>query len=247
MIGITKDTAARDFKRHVLPLLSNTKAFSTVIPSETFEEIPNTDRMLLQAVSMMNHEKLRVPWALLEYDTAMRTLVHTPESGDNSVMGAIKNRITPERLMVKSYVQLAQAEKDPRFRSNVLLMDRLVHPGFDADPSRLMNFENFYGGANEPVNLILERDVSAPSSLQNLILVMLGSMAKSNVPEVFGYNKPLFIADKIAKWNNECFRRMVETTSSWIQTNPQVRDFIFYMSSFRERRSNIEFARRNRR
>jgi hypothetical protein len=73
---------------------------------------------------------------------------------------------------------------------------------------------------------------------------MLIAMGDSNIPELFGYNRPLFIADKIAKWNNECFQRMVETTSTWIQANPRVRDFIFYMSSFRERRSTIEFARR---
>jgi hypothetical protein len=177
----------------------------------------------------------------------MRTLVYVPESGDNSVRGAIKNRIIPERLMVKSYIQLAQAENDPRFRSNVLLMDRLVYPGPDGDFERLMEFENHYGGAREPISVILEGSGESPPQLQNLIMVMLGSMESSDIPELFGYNKPLFIADKIAKWYNECFQRMVETTSTWIQTNPQMRDFIFYMSSFRERRSTIEFARKNRR
>jgi len=247
LLGITKDTAARDFKRHVLPLLSNKGTFPTAIPQETFEEIPNTDRMFLQAVSMMNFESLPTPWALIEYDTAMRTLVHAPESGAGGVRGAIRNRIIPERLMVKSYIQLAQAENDPRFRSNVLLMDRLVYPGPDGDPGRQMEFENQYGGAREPIRVILERDGESPSPIQNLIMVMLGSMQNSDIPELFGYNKPLFIADKIAKWYNECFQRMVETTSTYIQTNPQVRDFIFYMSSFRERRSTIEFARRKRR
>ncbi len=246
LIGLTKDTAARDFKRHVLPLLSNVGAFEKPIDARTFEHIPNTDRMFLQATSMMNHEKLDVPWALVEYDCAMRTMVHDPNSGMDRVRGAIKNKIIPERLMIKSYVQLAKAKKDPRFRSNVILTDRLAHPGFDAKEPRVMEFMNEYGGALEPVSLVLERGASSPSELQNLIVVMLSAMTSSDIPELFGHNKPLFIADKVAKWNNACFRRMVETTATWIKTNPDVRDFVFYMSSFRERRSTIEYARRSR-
>jgi hypothetical protein len=246
LIGLTKDTAARDFKRHVLPLLSNIGALPGPIDGAAFQEIPNTDRMLLQATSMMNHEDLGVPWALAEYDCALRTIVHDPEAGPDRVRGAIRNRIVPERIMVKSYVQLAKAARDPRFRSNVLLVDRLVHPGYDAGSNQLMEFIHEYGGAIEPVSVILPRDASNTGPLQNLALAMLSAMTVPDIPELFGHNKPLFIADKVAKWNNECFRRMVETTAVWIRSNHDLRDFVFYMSSFRERRSTIEYARRQR-
>ena len=246
LIGLTKDTAARDFKRHVLPLLSNTGALPRPIGGSAFQDIPNTDRMFLQATSMMNHEKLRVPWALVEYDSAMRTVIHDPEAGPGRVKGAIRNRIVPERIMVKSYLQLSSASKDPRFRSNVLLVDRLVQPGYDAGSDRLMEFTHEYGGALETVSLILPTDASKASPLQNLALTMLSAMTVPDIPELFGHNKPLFIADKVAKWNNECFRRMVETAAVWIRANHDLRDFVFYMTSFRERRSTIEYARRQR-
>ncbi len=244
LIGLTKDTAARDFKRHVLPLLSNIGAFPGGIEAKAFQEIPDTDRMFLQAMSMMNAAKLDVPWALAEYDCAMRTVVHDPAAGTDRVRGSIRNKIVPERLMLKSYVQLAKARRDNRFRSNVLLTDRLAHPGFDAGESSLTELKNEYGKAIEPVRLVLPRSASSPSELQNLVVCMLAAMTSSDIPELFGHNKPLFIADKVAKWNNECFRRMVETTASWIMTNRKVRDFVFYMSSFRERRSGIEQSRR---
>jgi hypothetical protein len=245
LVGITKDAAARDFKRHLIPLMSNTGMFDRAIDPDTFAKIPNTDRMLLQATSMMNADSLQVPWALVEYDCALRTMIHDPESGPNRVKGAIRNKIIPERLMLKSYVQLAKAERDPKLRSNVLLTDRLAYPEFDGTEAQLMEFKHLYGNAVEPVRLILQRENSSPSQLQNLVVLMLAAMTSSDIPELFGHNKPLFIADKVAKWNNECFRRMVETTASWIKTNPDVREFVFYMSSFRERRSNIEHARKD--
>lgn len=244
LLGLTKDTAARDFKRQVLPLLSNTGAFPRRFEKDEFEDIPNTDRMFLQAVSMMNSEKVKVPWALVEYDCAMRTVVHDPESGTKRVKGAIRNKIIPERLMLKSYVQLAQSENDPRFRSDVLLTDRLAYPGFDDGDGDLMEFLNDYHGSVEPVRPILHRDASSASQLQNVVVCMLLAMTSPSIPELFGHNKALYIADKVARWNNQCFRRMVETTSRWILTNRNVRDFVFHMSSFRERRSAFERSRK---
>src|SRR2546430_3447327 len=47
------------------------------------------------------------------------------------VGGAIRNKITPERLFLKSYIQLSQTAYDPQLRSNVLLLDRLAYPEFD--------------------------------------------------------------------------------------------------------------------
>jgi hypothetical protein len=73
---------------------------------------------------------------------------------------------------------------------------------------------------------------------------VLIAMAPSSIPEAFGHNKPLFIADKIAKWNYSQFKCVVDTTADWILNNHKLRKFIFYMSTFRERRASIEAARR---
>jgi hypothetical protein len=77
-----------------------------------------------------------------------------------------------------------------------------------------------------------------------LIMVVLGSMGSPSIPEAFGHNKPLFIADKVAKWHYSAFRRMADSTRDWILNNHKLRKFVFYMSTFRERRARIEATRR---
>ena len=73
---------------------------------------------------------------------------------------------------------------------------------------------------------------------------ILSSMTSSSIPELFGHNKPLYIADKVAKWHNEEMRRIIDTTGKWLMSNPGLRQFVFYMSTFRERRGEIEGSRR---
>ena len=90
--------------------------------------------------------------------------------------------------------------------------------------------------------MFVDKDV--PNRLQDLIMSVLVAMAPSSIPEAFGHNKPLFIADKVAKWNYGQFKRIVDTTADWILNNHKLRRFIFYMSTFRERRATIEAARR---
>src|SRR5437773_2140794 len=139
LLGLTKDTAARDFKNHVLPVMVSNQLWNSDLSQEQLSRIPNTDRMLLQTLSVFNHESIPVPWSLIEYDSSF--------------------------LMI--------------------------------------------------------------------------------VPELFGHNKPLFIADKVAKWHNEEMRKIIDTTGKWLMNSPKLRHFVFYMSTFRERRSEIEGARRD--
>jgi len=80
--------------------------------------------------------------------------------------------------------------------------------------------------------------------MQELIMLTLSAMTSNSIPELFGHNKPLFIADKVAKWHNEEMRRVIDTTGKWLMNNPRLRRFVFYMSTFRERRSEIETNRR---
>jgi len=75
-------------------------------------------------------------------------------------------------------------------------------------------------------------------------MLTLVAMTSNSIPELFGHNKPLFIADKVAKWNFEEMRRIIDTTGKWLMNNPKLRQFVFYMSTFRERRSEIEATRR---
>ncbi len=245
LIGITKDTAARDFKRQLIPIMHNEGLLETGISQEEFEKLPNTDRMILQSASIFNPQKIKPPWSLIGYDSAFRTLVPDKQKRKGYVSGAIKNKISLEKVFLKTYVQLSQARTDPLLRSNVLLIDRLVYPEYDYKPENIVEFWNeLSDGTKEPVEVILYMNKDIPNPLQNLTMAILTAMAPSSIPEAFGHNKPLFIADKIAKWNYGQFKRIVDTTAHWILNNHKLRKFIFYMSTFRERRAAIEAARR---
>jgi len=249
LIGLTKDTAARDFRRQVITICSARGIFESSADPADLDRIPNTDRMLLQAASLYNSEDVRPPWSLIEYDAAFRTIVpyldqeRYPDR-EGYVSGAVQNRISPERLFLKSYVQLAQADHDPLLRSNVLLMDRLAYPEYDRRPEASVTFTHHYGGADELVEPIIYRSKAVENPLQNLVMTILCAMTSPCIPEAFGHNVPLFIADNAAKWQYAQIRRIIDSTGHWILTNRELRSFVFYMNTFRERRAGFEMTRR---
>jgi hypothetical protein len=248
LIGVTKDTAARDFKRQLIPIMHDEGLLKTSVQPEALRDLPNTDRMILQSASILNVEQIKPPWSLVEYDSAFRTMLRDRQSRKGYVSGAIKNKISLEKAFLKTYVQLSQAKTDPLLRSNVLLVDRLSYPEYDLKPESTVRVWNeLSDGTREPLEAILYKDKAVPNHLQNLVMSVLVAMAPANIPEAFGHNKALFIADKIAKWNYSQFRCVVDTTAAWILNNHKLRKFIFYMSTFRERRASIEQARRENR
>jgi len=244
LIGITKDTAARDFKRQLIPILQTQDLLKNPITPEEFDKLPNTDRMILQSTSLLNPEKVKVPWTLIEYDSAFRTMVPDPQNRKDYILGARRNRISLEKTFLKTYIQLSQAASDPLLRSNVLLIDRLTYPEYDCSPQSTIQFWNEFGAAKEPIEILLYKNKTTPNPLQNLTMTILIAMTSPSIPEAFGHNKPLFIADKIAKHNYAQFKRIADSTATWILNNHKLRKFIFYMSTFRERRSAIEATRR---
>jgi hypothetical protein len=244
LIGVTKDTASRDFKNHVIPVFVNHGIWKRTVSQDKLKDVPNTDRAFLQSISLFNHKAVNVPWSLVEYDAAFRTIVPDLKNREGFVSGAIRNRIIPERLFLKSYLQLSKAQTDPKLRSNVLFIDRLTYPEFDLREDTTITFKQEYGGAIEPVNVLAYKDNHVPNAVQNLVMTTLEAMTSPSIPEVFGHNKPLFIADKVAKWHYHEVRKIIDTTGKWIITSRDLRDFVFYMSTFRERRQQIENARR---
>jgi hypothetical protein len=248
LVGITKDTTARDFKRQLVPIMQNEGLLKTTVQNEQLAALPNTDRMILQSASVFNPDKVLPPWSLIEYDSALRTMKPDVDRGKGYVAGLIKNKIGLEKAFLKTYVQLSQAKSDPILRSNVLLIDRLAYGDFDFKPEcRLALCNELSDGTKEPIEIFLYKDKSVPNKMQNLVMSLLIAMAPRNIPEAFGHNKALFVADKIAKWNYSQFKCVVDSTASWILNNHKLRKFIFYMSTFRERRASIEQARRENR
>jgi hypothetical protein len=239
LIGLAKDTTARDFKSHVVPVCVEAGIWD--VEGDIAGNLPATDRMLLQAVSLFNHERIPVPWSLIEYDSAFQTITPDVKHRRGYVSGAIENKIIPERLFVKSYVQLAESRRDPRLRSNVLPMDRLAYPEYDL--KALIRLWHEYRGVVEPVEPILYREKSMENRIQNLAMIILASMGSRSIPEVFGHNKALFIADKIAKAQRAKIKGLIEGLSHWLLNNRRLRTFSFHMHTFRERRAEIEYAR----
>jgi hypothetical protein len=236
LIGITKDTTARDLITHLIPVCLEERIWK-----EQVERVSTTDRMLLQATSMFHHDHVQVPWATVEYDTAFQTILPDFDHRQGYVSGAIKNRIILEQLFVKSYVQLDKAKSDDKFRSNVLFIDRLYDP---LEEAPTVNVKHAYGGAVEAIDPVLWQTNLPGNHIQELVMITLKAMTQPSLPEVFGHNKPLYIADKIAKSQRNNASQMVKAMGHWLVSHPALRKYSFYMNTFRERRSDVEDARR---
>jgi len=245
LVGITKDTTARDFKNHLIPLGTKEEIWPQTVSLRELQEAPNTDRMLLQYLSIYNYQTISTPWSIIEYDSAFRTITLDIKQRKGYVQGAIRNRITPERCVLKTYIQLAEAGIEPQLRSNVLFIDRLVYPQYDLSADNVMHFKQEYGGTVEPVTPILYPTNKTKNEVQNFVMIMLKTLANTSIPDVFGHNMPLFIADKVAKWHNSEMRKIIDSTSIWLMNNRDLRRFVFFMSTFRERRNQLETTRRS--
>jgi hypothetical protein len=182
-----------------------------------------------------------VPWASVEYDTAFQTILPDFEHRTGYVSGAIKNRIILEQRFVKSYIQLDKSKSDDQFRSNVLFIDRLYHKKLEKGP--VVTLKHHYAAVDEEVNPLLWDSNMTQNEVQGLLMVTLKAMTQQSLPEVFGHNKPLFIADKIAKAQRDRASQIVRATGHWLTTHPKLRKFSFYMNTFRSRRSEVEHAR----
>ncbi len=245
LIGVAKDTSARDLKRQLLPVLNHAKEFSGGF-QDTGVDVPDTDRMILQWVSLKERDRLEVPWATAEYDTAFKTIVPHLEGREKLVSGARRNQISLNKMFLKSYFQLSEAKTDPKLRSNVLLYDRLAHPGFDDRKECIVNLKHDYGGRPEEPELVDAIFYNGKDNpIQRFIMQLFTKMTSPSIPELFGHIRPLYVADKVAKFYFNQFNSMVTSAGSWLVNRPELREFIFYLSTFRERRSDIEQTRRH--
>lgn len=246
LIGITKDTTAKEFKNHVIPicLRNNIWTYNEKLKS-SLEDGPSTDRMLLQFLSILNNDKINVPWSLIEYDAAFVMTIPDFRNREGYVSGAIKNNIIQSQLFLRSFVQLGKSNRDKKLRSNVLAIDRLAYPEIDLNSNdNIIQFKHDYSNI-ELIKFFLFKDKNCKNEIQNLLLVLLKSMSGSNIGEAFGHNRALFVADKVAKWHNEEFRNIVDSTGHIISCNKNLKNFVYYMNTFREKRQAFESNRRS--
>ena len=247
LLGIVKDTTAQEFKNHVIPICLNNNVWSIdqeKLLRENFDNLPATDRMLLQSLSILNYDKINLPWGLIEYDSAFVMAIPDFEKRKGYVSGAIENKITPNQLFLRSFIQLEHTKQNKQIRSNVLAIDRLVYPDFDlASNDNIIEFDHDYGNI-EIIKFLLFKNKNNINEIQNLVLFILKSMSCGNIGETFGYNRALFVADKVAKWHNSLFRNIVDSTSHLMSCNKNMKNFVYYMNTFRVRRETFESNRR---
>lgn len=170
VIGLVKDIAAADMIKTVVPMLQAQQKIKLT------RELPkfNSDKMLLQAASIINDEFIKAPWRTFEFDCCFKTIApritdNTSDKNQNKkVAGAFKNLISVERMFLKSYIQLWSSQTDPLVRSHVFCYDRPCYPNYDKPGELTLLHQD--GKVEEEISPIIhfEKD----SELSHLVTIL---------------------------------------------------------------------------
>ena len=239
-IGFIKDTNAFELVKAAVPLLESAGLISL---GHTFPNF-NSDKMLLQTNSVVNAAQVPTPWHTIEMDAAFRTMAPVPDRGlglgEARINGAYANVVYPERVYVKTYIQLWSSETAPHVRSHVFTFDRPVYPELDHWDELLLH--NRDGTVDEAIRPVLH--FKRGSEMTNLALAMLTEMGKEVIPEALGHNYPLFLADKkaksILKQTREAYLGAVNVEMAKSDLDQQV----LFSRRFRDYRTLIEGKRK---
>ncbi|MDG6965635.1 MAG: hypothetical protein JRM75_03085 [Nitrososphaerota archaeon] len=239
-IGFIKDTNAFELVNAVVPILG----YAGLVTSEGRFPNFNSDKMLLQTNSVVNAATIPTPWYTPEIDASFRTMAPRDDpslaAGKARVNGAFENVIYPERVYLKSYVQLWSSESTPSVRSHVFTYDRPVYPGYDHwDEVTLLNKD---GPADVRIHPVLH--FRRGSDLTNMVMAMLTEMGKEVIPEALGHNYPLFLADKKAKSVLEETRQAYLSAVAIEMAKSDLDQQVLFSRRFRDYRSQIEGRRR---
>jgi hypothetical protein len=204
----------------------------------------NSDKMLLQTNSVVNSARVPTPWHSVDIDAAFRTMVPVPDDslpkGEARVRGAYRNVIYPERLYVKTYIQLWSSKNDPSVRSHVFTYDRPAYSGYDNWGDLIIHNED--NQIDEKISPVL--NLRDESRMTNLAMTILFQMSGEVIPEALGHNYPLFLADKKAKFvlkqNKEAYAGAVAVEMAKSELDQQV----LFSQRFRDYRSQVEAMRR---
>lgn len=239
-IGLTKDSAAAELVKAVVPLLRDSKAEEFGHPFPNF----NSDKMLLQTDSVVNAASVPTPWHTVDIDASFRTMVPVQDAslprGEARARGAHRNVIYPERAFVKTYMQLWSSRNDPAVRSHVFTFDRPAYAAFDHWGALVVH--NRDNEIDERILPIL--NLREESAMTNLAMSILFKMSSEVVPEALGHNYPLFLADKKAKFvlkqSKSAYLAAVQVEMAKSELDQQV----LFSQRFRDYRSQVESKRK---
>ena len=240
LIGLIKDTGARELVKTVIPLL---KMSGKLKLEHSFPHF-DSDKMLLQTNSVVNAEYTPTPWHSVETDAAFKTMSPVEDAsmpkGKARVNGSFKNIIYPERSYVKAYIQLWSSEKNPAVRSHVFSYDRPAYPTYDHwDEILLYNMDS---KVDEKISPIIHFDRG--SEMTNLSMAILYMMSKEVVPEAIGHNYPLFLADKKAKTILSQHRQAYLGAVALEMNRSDLDQEVLFSNRFRDYRAKIEAQRK---
>ncbi len=240
-IGLTKDSGASELVKTVVPVLRASRL------AKLDHDLPNfnSDKMLLQTNSVVNSGGVPTPWHSVDIDAAFRTMVPVPDAGlpkgEARVRGAYRNVIYPERIYVKTYIQLWSSRNDPSVRSHVFTFDRPAFAGYDHWGDLVVHNED--NQIDEKISPVL--NLHDESRMTNLAMTILFQMSGEVIPEALGHNYPLFLADKKAKFvlkqNKEAYAGAVAVEMARSELDQQV----LFSQRFRDYRSQVEAKRRS--
>ena len=239
-IGLTKDSAAAELVKAVVPLLrsSDLAAFAHPLPSF------NSDKMLLQTNSVVNAATVPTPWHTVDIDAAFRTMVPVADDslprGEARARGAYRNVIYPERVFVKTYIQLWSSRNDPAVRSHVFTFDRPAYAGFDHWGDLVVH--NRDNEIDERIAPIL--NLREESEITSLAMSILFKMSGEVVPEALGHNYPLFLADKKAKFVLQQSRNAYIGAVDVEMAKSDLDQQVLFSQRFRDYRSQVESKRK---
>jgi hypothetical protein len=239
-IGLTKDSAAAELVKAVVPLLRNSKLYGFAHPLPNF----NSDKMLLQTNSVVNAASIPTPWHTVDIDAAFRTMVPLSDDGlprgEARARGAYRNVIYPERVFVKTYIQLWSSRNDPAVRSHVFTFDRPAYAGFDHWGDLVVH--NRDNEIDEKISPIL--NLREESAMTNLAMSVLFKMSGEVVPEALGHNYPLFLADKKAKFVLQQSRKAYIGAVDVEMAKSDLDQQVLFSQRFRDYRSQVESKRK---
>jgi len=239
-IGIVKDTNAFELVKSAIPLLEESGL------TDASKNLPNfnSDKMLLQTNSVVNAAEIPTPWHTIEIDAAFRTMAPQKDTtlgkGEARVNGAYENVIYPERVYVKTYIQLWSSSSTPSVRSHVFAYDRPVYPGYDHWNE--LTLHNRDGTVDSEIKPVLH--FVRGSDMTNMIMAMLTEMGKEVIPEALGHNYPLFLADKKAKAILQETREAYLGAVAIEMARSDLDQQVLFSRRFRDYRSQVEGRRR---
>ncbi len=237
LIGITKDTAATDFTRAVIPFMNSIGR----LPESLRIPVLKNDRAFLTILSSANPNHIRTTWRTIAYDACFFTLVeNVGRKGNEGPLRPARRVVSRERLFIKAYFQTREFKNDPRMRSLVFAYDRIYNPRYDSkhlhritvrEENELSTFDAFF-------------EAGGTSELDTLILNILFKTDNPEVLECLGHNQLLYLADKAVKAEVKSMKATLRGVAD-LQLGTLVRRerMPLIARSFRDMRAEAEYAR----